>query len=151
MLIKFRQSISDFIKSIKSKISIYLIFYWFLALYLISSGLYKLIEPQNFINKLRIIISLPSELLIAYCTLTPFIEISLGLMLILKIHTEKVLAFTLGLFIFYFIFYSYETTTILPSQNVGYQILITNSYASEIIYWNFVLFIIAGFVYLKSN
>lgn len=88
---------------------IYSFISYIIAGVLLLSGISKIINPMPLIETLKLVAKLPEELLIIIATLLPVIEISLGLLLVLKIKPKPVLLATMILFAAFFVFSVYGT------------------------------------------
>ncbi len=82
---------------------------YFIAAVLLISGISKILDPMPLIETLKAFTKLPEEYLILAATILPVIEISLGILLVLKIKPKPVMLGTLILFAAFLAFSIYGT------------------------------------------
>ncbi|MFZ2323363.1 MAG: MauE/DoxX family redox-associated membrane protein [Ignavibacteriaceae bacterium] len=87
--------------------------YYFIALVLLFSGISKIIDPNNFLKTLNTTLGFFGEnIIILIATTMPVIEMSMGLMLMLKIKVKETLVATIILFGSFLLFSVYGTIAI---------------------------------------
>ncbi|MBA4317885.1 MAG: methylamine utilization protein [Flavobacterium sp.] len=117
--------------------------YYLITGVLLFSGISKILDPMPLNETIKFTANLPEELLIIIATLLPLIEISLGLLMVLRIKPKPVLLVTLILFAAFFLFSVYGTITGLKNDCGCFGSLVK----SEIGWWMVIrnlLFLIAG-------
>lgn len=104
--VMFSEMLNHFnsLKNIAYAIGLYLI-----TGVLLFSGISKIIDPLPLIETLKLVLNLPENMLIIIATILPIVEISLGVLLVLKIQPKTVLLATLVLFAGFFLFSVYGT------------------------------------------
>jgi len=79
------------------------IVYYLISGILLFSGINKIFEPQQMLDSIKVLINISEDLQIIIATLLPVIEITLGIMLLIKKNIEKTLTAVTILFIFFFL------------------------------------------------
>ena len=87
----------------------YLCGYYGIAGILLFSGIMKMIDPIPAMDTLKAAFSLPDEINLIALTLLPVVEISLAVLMILKIKQKLVLGLVTALFLFFVLFAIYGT------------------------------------------
>jgi len=73
--------------------------YYFIAVVLLASGIGKVIEPSGFLNTLNSSFSFLGEnIVILIASVIPLMEVSIGILLLLKIRVKEALHVACGLF-----------------------------------------------------
>jgi len=97
----------ELVKSFKSLDLLISASYYFLIALLLFSGISKIMEPQPMLETIKAVINVSEELQISAATLLPVLEITLGVMLLLKIRVKETLIAVTVLFLFFFLFSVY--------------------------------------------
>lgn len=90
--------------------------YYLIAGVLLFSGISKILDPMPLIETLKLVANLPEHLIIGISCLLPIIEISLGILLVLKIKPKLVLPVVLVLFASFSLFSVYGTVVGLKND-----------------------------------
>ncbi|MEW6507678.1 MAG: MauE/DoxX family redox-associated membrane protein [Bacteroidota bacterium] len=97
----------ELVKSFKSLELLISASYYFLIALLLFSGISKILDPQPLLETIKAVINVSEELQISAATLLPVVELTLGVMLLLRIRVEETLQVATILFIFFFLFSVY--------------------------------------------
>lgn len=89
--------------SINLKKSFYLFSFYLIVIVLLFSGISKVIDPQTFIETIQSTNLIEDVFVIALAILLPVIEITLGVILLLKMNIGIILILTTILFASFFI------------------------------------------------
>jgi len=118
-----------------------------IVIILLASGISKIISPSPLYIILKNYTELPDEVLIAAVTLLSFIEIVVGVMLLLKIKDRIVLQLTLLLFVAFWIVSIYGTISGMKSDCGCYGSLIKSTFGLWMVIRNSILLAIVTLVY----
>jgi uncharacterized membrane protein YphA (DoxX/SURF4 family) len=140
---------SVFIKSSNIKSSAYSIGYYLIAVVLLFSGISKILNPIPLIETLKLIAKVPEEMLIIVAAVLPIVEISLGVLLILKLKPKPVLLTTLVLFAAFFLFSVYGTIVGLKNDCGCFGSLVKSEIGWGMIYRNGMLLFIVSILYYE--
>ncbi|MCL5031298.1 MAG: methylamine utilization protein [Bacteroidetes bacterium] len=88
---------------------VYAVLYYGISIVLLFSGVSKIIDSTPMVETIKAVFKVDENLLKITATFLPMIEIVLGLMLLLKIQTKKVLLAAAILFSGFFVFSIYGT------------------------------------------
>ncbi len=91
------------------------VLYYFIAMVLLFTGISKVIDPTPMIETMKAVFKVNENLLIIAATGLPLIEITLGLMLVLKIQTKRML---LGVMVLFFVFFAFSIYGTVIGLNV---------------------------------
>jgi hypothetical protein len=130
--------------------------YYFIAAVLLFSGISKIIDPLPMIETMKAAFKLNDNLLLLAATILPVIEIALGLMLVLKIQTNRTFLVITALFFSFLVFSVYGTVIKLNTDcgcfgntinsNFGWLMILRN-----IILLIFVLICMKPISYIKNK
>jgi hypothetical protein len=99
----------ELVKSFKSLDLLISASYYFLIALLLFSGISKIIDPQPMMETIKAVINVSEELQVVTAALLPVLELTLGVMLLLRIRVEETLIAVKILFLFFFLFSVYGT------------------------------------------
>ncbi len=137
--------------SINLQKSLYLFSYYFLAVLLLFTGISKIIDSQPLIETIQITNLIEDSFIIPLTSLLPVIEISLGIMLILKVKIKTTLRIVTTLFIFFFLFSLYGFTIGLESDCGCFGNTIKSDFGIGMIIRNFLLLIVTIYLTMNEN
>lgn len=142
--------------SINLKKGFYLFSFYLISIVLLFSGISKTIDPQPLIETIQSIkligdnfVAKRSILIIALATILPVIEITFGVMLLLKMNIRIILLLTTILFGFFFLFSIYGFTIDLENDCGCLGSAVQSNFGWWMIIRNFLLLIVT--IYLTAN
>ncbi|MBS3944154.1 MAG: hypothetical protein KGZ42_01535, partial [Melioribacter sp.] len=91
------------------KLLLYQIAYYGISFVVLFSGLSKVLDPQPMLETIKAVINVSEELQIVAATLLQILELTLGVMLLLRIRVKETLVAVTILFMFFFLFSVYGT------------------------------------------
>ena len=96
-----RKNYSDLIK---------IFLFYFIATLLLLSGTVKILKPENFLNTLNTTLNFLGEsIIVLIATILPVIEITLGLLLMIRLKTKEILITVMVLFTIFLLYSIYGT------------------------------------------
>lgn len=101
------------------------------------------------LETIKAVINVSEELQIAAATLLPVLEITLGVMLLLRIRVKETLIAATILFLFFFLFSVYGTVIGLENDCGCFGNMVESNFSFNMIIRNFI-FLLVAFLY-KSN
>ncbi|NMC98616.1 MAG: methylamine utilization protein [Bacteroidales bacterium] len=117
-------------------------FYFLIAL-LLFSGISKVLDPQPVLETIKAVINASEELQIATATLLPVLEITLGVMLLLRIRAKETLIAVTILFLFFFLFSVYGTVIGLENDCGCFGNAVESSFGIGMVIRNIIFLLIA--------
>ncbi|NMB82180.1 MAG: methylamine utilization protein [Ignavibacteria bacterium] len=125
--------------------------YYFLIALLLFSGISKILDPQPMLETIKAVINVSEELQIAAATLLPVAEITLGVMLLLRIRTKETLIAVTILFLFFFLFSVYGTVIGLENDCGCFGDLVKSEFGLIMILRNVILLVIVIILFMKLS
>ena len=119
---------------------------YFIAAVLLISGISKILDPKPLIETLKAFRKLSEDYLILTATILPVIEISLGILLVLKIKPKPVMLGALFLFAAIFSFIIYGTIIGMNNDCGCFGSLVKSQIGWGMVVRNLGLFIIEALV-----
>jgi hypothetical protein len=123
--------------------------YYFLIALLLFSGISKIIDPQPMMETIKAVINVSEELQIAAATLLPVLELTLGVMLLLRIRVEETLIAVTILFLFFFLFSVYGAVIGLENDCGCFGDIVKSEYGITMILRNVILLVIVIIIFAK--
>ncbi len=134
----------------KVKTFFFFLFYYSIIVILFFTGFAKVLNPISLINTLKIF-PFPDELILVTATLLPIFEISLAVMLLLKIRLKLTKIFVVLLFSFFFLISLYGFYLELDNDCGCFGNVIQSSFGWGMILRNFILLCISFFIIFNIN
>ncbi|MEW6507683.1 MAG: MauE/DoxX family redox-associated membrane protein [Bacteroidota bacterium] len=139
----------ELVKSIKSLELLISASYYFLIALLLFSGVSKILDPQPMLETIKAVINVSEELQIAAATLLPVIEITLGVMLLLRIRVKETLLVATILFLFFFLFSVYGALMGLKNDCGCFGKIAESSFGIGMVIRNILFLFVSVFLLIK--
>lgn len=126
--------------------------YYFIALVLLFSGISKIINPENFLKALNVTLGIFREnTIVLIATAFPVFEISLGLMLLIKIKVKETLIAVLLFFVAFTVFAIYGTIKGFDINCGCFGSSVSSEFGVTMIVRNVLLLVIVGLLYRNEK
>jgi hypothetical protein len=116
---------------------------------LLFSGISKIIDSQPMMETIKAVINVSEELQIAAATLLPVLELTLGVMLLLRIRVEETLIAVTILFLFFFLFSVYGAVIGLKNDCGCFGSDANSSFGIGMVIRNILFLLLSVFLLIK--
>ncbi|NMC98620.1 MAG: methylamine utilization protein [Bacteroidales bacterium] len=123
--------------------------FYFLIAILLFSGISKVLDPRPMLETIKAVINVREELQIAAATLLPVLEITLGVMLLLRIRVKETLIAVTILFLLFFLFSVYGTVIGLENDCGCFGNAVDSSFGIGMVIRNFLFLSLALLMLIK--
>jgi hypothetical protein len=139
----------ELVKSFKSVDLLVSASYYFLIALLLFSGISKIIDPQPMLETIKAVINVSEELQVVAATLLPVLELTIGVMLLLRIRVKETLRVATILFLFFFLFSVYGTVIGLENNCGCFGKIAESRFGIGMIIRNILFLFVSVFLLIK--